>query len=164
MALWQRNLLLFLAAVALAVSPLLFLQGAEWSGTDTLGMEAVRSLQPGFEPWFESVFSPGEYERYVFGLQAFLGTLVLAGGLGWLAGRRRVSTGDGREPVIAGALASAAFILAVSLLFVHTEFGELQGFICGVQGVCLGTLGFFPGYILGRRSAPAPAPAPAGRP
>jgi cobalt/nickel transport protein len=151
MALWQRNLLLLLGAVALAVAPLLFLQGAEWSGTDTLGMEAISSLQPGFEPWAESVFSPGAYERYVFGLQALLGMLVLAGGLGWLVGRHRARTGGGREPVIAAVVATAAVLLAVALLFVQTEFGELQGFICGVQGVGLGTLAFFPGYTVGRR-------------
>jgi cobalt/nickel transport protein len=153
MTLWQRNVLLFLAAVALAVLPLAFLQGAQWSGTDTLGMDAVRAIRPDFEPWFESLYSPAALERYFFGLQALLGTLLLSWGFGWLVGRYRVGTGSaGREPAIAAGIGVAAIILAVALFFVETEFGELQGFISGVQGVCLGTLGFLPGYSLGRRT------------
>jgi cobalt/nickel transport protein len=163
MTLWQRNVLLFLAAVTLGLLPLALLRGAQWSGTDTLGMEAVGVIRPDFEPWFESVFSPAEFERYIFGLQALLGMLLLSGGFGWLVARHRVRTGrEGREPAIVSGIGGAAIVLAVTLFFVETEFGELQGLISGVQGACLGTLGFFPGYALGRRIVQA-VPLPSRR-
>lgn len=168
MALWQRNLLLLALAITLAIVPLAFLQNAEWAGTDTLGMAAIQDIQADYEPWSESLFSAADagVERHLFGLQAFLGTLIVAGTLGWMIGRFRIrSSAPGRELPLATAVAAVAIVLAVALFFVQTEFAEIEGLISGVQGVCLGLLGFFLGYRLGQRSATrGAAAAPAARP
>jgi cobalt/nickel transport protein len=154
MTLWQRNLLLALIALLLAATPLLFLQGAEWGGADTQSVEAIQELQSDYEPWFESVFSPEDMERYVFGLQALIGTLLVVGAVGWMMGRYRAQHGGGgRELTVAGAGAAVAVVVGIVLFFVQTEFGELQAFISALQGLCFGVLGFFPGYQLGRRQA-----------
>lgn len=168
MALWQRNFLLLALAIALAIVPLAFLQNAEWAGTDTLGMAAIQDLQADYEPWFESLFSAADagVERHLFGLQAFLGTLVVAGALGRMIGRYRArSSAPGRELTLATGVAAVAMVLAVALFFIHTEFAEIEGLISGVQGLCLGLLGFFLGYRLGERSATRESgAAPAARP
>lgn len=167
MTLWRRNLLLLILAIALAVVPLAFRRNAEWAGTDTLGMEAIKSIQADYEPWFESLFSAADagVERHLFGLQAFLGTLVVAGALGWMIGRYRArSSVPGRELTIASWVAGVAIVLAMALFFVQTEFAEIEGLISGVQGLCLGLLGFFLGYRRGERDAPRQtATAPTAR-
>src|SRR4051812_19004173 len=162
MKLWVRNLLLAVAALALVVVPLFFIEGAEWGATDGRNTEAIQELQPDYQPWFSSVFNPGELgiERYMFGLQALLGSLALSAALGWLIGRSRGRQGGSGESDRRTAMyvCGAGLVVAVGLLFVHTEFGELQAFISAVQGVLVGFLGFFIGYPMGmRQGAGAPA-------
>jgi cobalt/nickel transport protein len=161
MSIGQRNLLLIVLAVLIAGIPALMALGvlpplvadAPWSGGDTQLTETVGAINEDYEPWFEPFFAPGDMERYLFGMQAFLGTLLAAGFLGWLVGRRHAQTGhDGGERRVAMIVAAIGIVVAVALLLVQTELGELQAFITSLQGVGLGTLGFFAGYPLGART------------
>jgi cobalt/nickel transport protein len=166
MSLWVKNLLLALLLVALIAVPLYLVQGAEWGATDGLNTEAIQELQPDYEPWFAPLFSAADagIERYMFGLQALLGSLVLSGIVGWLIGRYRGMTGTpSPERRLAWIIIGGGLVITVLLLFVTTEFGELQAFIAALQGVLIGFLGFFIGFPLGERYGKAhPASGTAG--
>ena len=165
MKLWVRNVLLALVALGLVVVPLFFIQGAEWGATDGLNTEAIQELQPDYEPWFEPFFNSAELgiERYMFGLQALLGSFVLSASLGWLVGRYRGRQGGGEgDRRMALFVCGAGIVVALALLFVHTEFGELQAFITALQGVLIGFLGYFVGYPMGLRQGTASRTSAAG--
>ena len=155
----RRNWLLVVILILLVVVPLAYrgwiAEGTEWGGADMQGVAAVEELAgEDFEPWFEPIFSPKDLERYFFGLQALLGTLLVAGIVGWILGRSRARQGmeSGTDMAIAGVLCAIGVVLAIALFFVETEFGELQATISASQGIGLGLLAFFIGYPLGRRA------------
>ncbi len=154
-----RNWLLAVVVILLVLVPLAYrgwiAEGTEWGGADMQGVAAVEELAgANFQAWFEPIYSPGDLERYFFGLQALLGTLLVAGFVGWLLGRSRARSGvsSGTDLAIAGVLSGVGVGMAIALFFVETEFGELQATISASQGIGLGLLAFFLGYPLGRRA------------
>jgi cobalt/nickel transport protein len=164
MKVWQRNVLLLVVALLLVGLPLLFSQGAHWAGADDRSTAAIQELQPEYQPWFSSIFEPVGYERWMFGLQALIGSGVLSTAMGYLVGRYRARTGGGESDRRTALIVCVVGLVAMgALFFVQTEFGELQAFISATQGVLLGFWGFFIGYPLGRRQG-AVAPAADGRP
>jgi cobalt/nickel transport protein len=153
MTLWQRNLLLLIVAVALAVLPLLLLRDVEWRGADDRGTEAILELNAEYEPWVDHLFDPGALgiERYLFGLQALLGAGVTFAAIGWFVGRRAVVSGtDLKLPL---AVAAVAVVLCGLLFLPDPEAAELQDSISALQGICLGYLAYFVGFRVARRAS-----------
>ena len=166
MTIGQRNILLLVLAIVLAGVPTLMALGVlpslvadpQWAGGDGLISETAAELAPDYEPWFSPIFSPADLgiEPIMFGLQALLGSILAAGFLGWLVGRRNARDGvEGGERRTAMIVSGIAIVGAALLLLVQTDLGELQAFIAALQGVALGTLAFFVGDPMGRRAAAA---------
>ena len=66
-----------------------FVSGTEFGGTDAAATEAI--AETGYQPWFESLFSPesGEVESGLFALQAALGAGALGFVLGWFRAKSK---------------------------------------------------------------------------
>lgn len=84
-----NNWLLVVAVLALAVAPLIFVRGAEFSGSDDQAEKAISEVKPGYKPWFKPLFSPpsGEIESLLFASQAALGAGVIGYAIGLYRGR-----------------------------------------------------------------------------
>lgn len=85
MKLWVKNTILVILLVIIVAVPLAFMGGSEFGGSDGQGADAVTEIEPDYEPWFESIWSPpsGEIESLLFCVQAALG----AGIIGFAIGR-----------------------------------------------------------------------------
>ena len=83
----KTNLIMFLLAVALIVTPLILKPSAEYGGADGQAEEAITEIAPNYEPWFNSIYEPpsGEIESLLFSAQAALG----AGIIGYYLGSRK---------------------------------------------------------------------------
>lgn len=84
-----QNWLLVVAVLTLAIAPLIFVRGGEFAGADAQAEKAITEVQPGYEPWFKSVFEPasGEIESLLFASQAALGAGVIGYVIGLYKGR-----------------------------------------------------------------------------
>ncbi|WP_099021357.1 energy-coupling factor ABC transporter substrate-binding protein [Mycolicibacterium palauense] len=78
----------FVCCVALGRSPAS--PDGGFVGTDTAAVESIARTDPGYEPWFHSVFSPpsAEIESGLFALQAAVGAGVFGYVLGAMRRRR----------------------------------------------------------------------------
>ncbi|MFW0860504.1 MAG: energy-coupling factor ABC transporter substrate-binding protein [Dethiobacter sp.] len=87
MTLLQKNTLLLFMVIILAVVPLIIIQDSEFGGADGAAEELITQINPNYEPWFVSFWSPpgGETESLLFALQAALG----AGFLGYYVGYKK---------------------------------------------------------------------------
>lgn len=85
------NLLLIVVVIALAVIPLVVAVDAEFAGADDQAKEAISEINPGYQPWFSSIWEPpsGEIASLLFALQAALGSGVLFYGLGYMKGKSK---------------------------------------------------------------------------
>ncbi|WP_433799044.1 energy-coupling factor ABC transporter substrate-binding protein [Actinomycetospora sp. CA-084318] len=89
------NLVLVLLVVIIAAAPLVLGLGRgeePFSGADAQAESGISEVDPGYEPWFSSVFEPpsGEVESGLFALQAALGAGVLGYCFGVVRTRRRL--------------------------------------------------------------------------
>jgi cobalt/nickel transport protein len=91
---------LVLAVIALFALPLLLAGGSDYAGTDSQATELIQESDPGYQPWFSSLFTPSskEVESGLFALQAALGGGVLGYALGRLKGRRNAERTAATEP------------------------------------------------------------------
>jgi cobalt/nickel transport protein len=83
------NWLLVVAVLALAVAPLIFVRGGEFAGSDDKAKKAITEIQPGYQPWFKSLFEPpsSEVASLLFASQAALGAGVVGYAIGLYKGR-----------------------------------------------------------------------------
>ena len=85
------TVLLVLGVVALFALPLALDGGrSDYAGTDSKATQVIEQTDPGYKPWFSSIFQPKstEVQSGLFALQAALGGGVLGYALGRLRGRR----------------------------------------------------------------------------
>ena len=99
----RTNLLLVVITVVLVAVPLVFGLGRgeePFSGSDDQAEARITQIDPGYEPWFSSLFEPpsGEVESGLFALQAALGAGVLGYCFGVLRTRRRAVGGPAADP------------------------------------------------------------------
>jgi|EndMetStandDraft_5_1072996.scaffolds.fasta_scaffold121881_3 cobalt/nickel transport protein len=64
----------------------------DFVGTDDQAQAMIGRIRPGYQPWFNSIFDPGEKEEWLFALQAAIGVGVFSYCLIKLHARRK--TGD----------------------------------------------------------------------
>lgn len=88
--------ILLLACVLIAIIPLAIIRDSEFGGADGAAEDAISVVNPGYEPWAQSIIEPpgGETESLLFCLQAGLGAGVLGFGFGWLVARKKYSKGQ----------------------------------------------------------------------
>ena len=88
--------ILLLVCVGIAVFPLLTIHDSEFGGADGAAEEVIATLDPGYEPWAESVLEPpgGETESLLFCLQGVLGAMVVGYGFGYLVARKKYSRAE----------------------------------------------------------------------
>lgn len=68
----------FAAIAMICIAAFLVSPGAEFGGADGQGEEEIGNINPDYEPWFESVWSPpGETESLLFALQAAIGAVII---------------------------------------------------------------------------------------
>lgn len=104
----RLNLLLLLAAAAIAAAPLVIsLDGdAVFSGADGLAQTEAQRIRPDYRPWATAFWQPpsAEVESLLFSLQAAIG----AGLFGYYIGRRRGEAKGESPPPTQGPRASGA--------------------------------------------------------
>ncbi|OAM88905.1 energy-coupling factor ABC transporter substrate-binding protein [Termitidicoccus mucosus] len=91
----RQNLLLLLAALAIAILPLFIIRppagdAAEiFTGADGQAETVITGLRPDYKPWFAPLWEPpsGEIESLLFGLQAAIGAGLIGYCLGFYRGR-----------------------------------------------------------------------------
>lgn len=94
----RGNWWLVLAAIALAILPLIFVRG-EYGGADGEAEEAIGEIQPDYEPWFNPAteLPSGEIESLLFVSQAAIGAGIIGYVIGLYKGRRERSDRENRQ-------------------------------------------------------------------
>ena len=84
-----NNWLLLLGVVLITILPLLFVKGADFSGSDNKAEKAIGQIQPGYKPWFKPIFElpSQEVESLLFCVQAAAGAGVIGYAIGLYKGR-----------------------------------------------------------------------------
>ncbi|HIK27362.1 MAG: energy-coupling factor ABC transporter substrate-binding protein [Oscillatoriaceae bacterium SKW80] len=79
-----NNLLLLSGVVFMIVVPLMIVRNSEFAGADTQAKEAIQTVKPDYQPWFNPILEPpgSETESLLFALQAAIG----AGAMGFIIG------------------------------------------------------------------------------
>lgn len=92
MKLWQKNLLLFILVVLIAVIPLAFVEG-EYGGSDGEAEALITEINTEYTPWASPLFEPasGEIESLLFALQAAIGAGIIGFGFGRLSAKYKAS-------------------------------------------------------------------------
>lgn len=76
---------MLIAVLIVSVQPICLAQEEEeeeeevWGGADGEAGDQIIVINPGYEPWFESIWEPpsGEIESMLFSLQAAIGALII---------------------------------------------------------------------------------------
>lgn len=86
----HENLILILLVVALVAFPLIWKAGADFGGADDQVQGVVSEINPGYQPWFSSIWKPpsAEVESFLFAVQAGIGAGFIGYWIGFQRGRR----------------------------------------------------------------------------
>jgi cobalt/nickel transport protein len=94
-------IILIVILVAIIITPLIALKGAEFSGSDDAGSEMVEEIQGEYEPWFTPVLEtaidgeiPGEVESLLFCVQTAIGVGIVAFLMGRFVERKKYENSD----------------------------------------------------------------------
>jgi cobalt/nickel transport protein len=86
-----KNALLWATVVLLTLIPLLTIK-APGGGTDNQAQGVIEKIAPDYQPWFESLFTPGSAsESLLFALQAAVGAAVIGYYVGFVREKRAVT-------------------------------------------------------------------------
>ncbi len=90
MKLWVKNVIMLAVIVVIVLIPLIFLQGAEFAGSDDQGREAITEINPDYTPWASSILEPAspEIASLLFSLQAAIGTGIVCFILGRMTAKK----------------------------------------------------------------------------
>jgi cobalt/nickel transport protein len=85
---WNNWLLIF-GVIILAVTPVIFIKGAEFGGADGQAETAIKEIEPKYEPWLNSLIElpSKEVESLMFAVQAAAGAGVIGYVIGLYKGR-----------------------------------------------------------------------------
>ncbi|KGP74914.1 cobalamin biosynthesis protein CbiN [Desulfosporosinus sp. Tol-M] len=88
-----KNGILLVIVAALAFGPLFLARNAEFAGADVQAGEAINTVAPDYEPWFNPFYEPasGEVETFLFALQAAIGSGIFFYFLGYSKGKFNAS-------------------------------------------------------------------------
>ncbi|HCJ58071.1 energy-coupling factor ABC transporter substrate-binding protein [Lutispora sp.] len=88
----KKNLLLFILAVVIIITPLVIHKSAEFGGADGQAGDVISEIAPEYEPWFESLWEPpsGEIESLLFSLQVAIGAGIIGYIFGAMKEKRKV--------------------------------------------------------------------------
>lgn len=88
---------LILAAILIAIIPVIALKGAEFGGSDDAGSVMVEEIHGEYTPWFSPVLEtflggelPGELESLIFCVQTGIGVGIMAFFAGRLYERKKL--------------------------------------------------------------------------
>ncbi|WP_373600538.1 energy-coupling factor ABC transporter substrate-binding protein [Paraclostridium bifermentans] len=81
------NFILLALTIILIITPLVLNATAEYGGADGEAEGLITQINPGYEPWFNSLYEPpsGEIESLLFSTQAAIG----AGFIGYYLGVKK---------------------------------------------------------------------------
>lgn len=81
----------FAFIAAICISAFIISPGAEFGGADGQGEDQISTIDPDYQPWFESIWSPpGEIESLLFATQAAIGASIIGWFIGNEHGKRSV--------------------------------------------------------------------------
>jgi cobalt/nickel transport protein len=91
-----NNWLLVLSVLALIFAPIILVKNAEFGGADDKAKTAINKIQPEYQPWFQSIFTPpsGEVANLLFSAQAAIGAGVVGYTIGLYKGRSQQQKHD----------------------------------------------------------------------
>ena len=83
------NVVIIVLIVLITVIPLVINKSAEFGGADGAAGDVITDINPDYQPWFESIWSPpsGEIESLLFALQAVIGSSIIFFIIGYFKGK-----------------------------------------------------------------------------
>jgi cobalt/nickel transport protein len=88
----QRTKIILIVLLVVFASPFVMNRFGRMNGfvgTDDQAQAMIGRIRPDYQPWFDSIFDPGEKEEWLFALQAAIGVGVFSYCLIKLRARRK---------------------------------------------------------------------------
>ncbi|WP_456420131.1 energy-coupling factor ABC transporter substrate-binding protein [Methanocaldococcus infernus] len=84
----MKHIIMLGIVVLLMVIPILFVKG-KFEGSDDVGTDMIKKLDPHYKPWFHPIWEPpsGEIESLLYALQAAIGAIIIGYFIGYYKGK-----------------------------------------------------------------------------